>query len=80
MGIGVERAEGSYVGVSGGFNLGLGDGDCVGFAEGRDVGANDSFHVLLFRAPVFRRCRKLALKSDDEGGVTNSSILSRSVF
>ena len=48
MGIGVERAEGSYVGVSGGFNLGLGDGDCVGSVEGKDVGANDTIHLFLF--------------------------------
>ena len=78
MGIGVERAEGSYVGVSGGFNLGLGDGDCVGFAEGRDVGANDTFQLLIFLASILRRCRRLASRSDDEG--TDFSILSRSMF
>ena len=78
VGIGVESAEGPNVGVLGGFNLGLGDGDCVGSAEGGDVGANDSFHVLLFLASILRRCRRLASRSDDEG--TDFSILSRSMF
>ena len=58
-------------------NVVVSEGFDVGSADGGDVGANYSIHVFLFNSSILRRCRRLALKSDDEGGVTNISTVSR---